>query len=149
MVRHPEALGGHLSHVPPGPQLVVGVDPVEQGLEAPVAASWRPNLRLLDRRRGRAAALVRTGGALCFPGAVSAHERSVPGPHARTARCTRVGSSRVWPGEYRRGRDASILRRLRELPWAPPGGCPSTGRLAAGPRASWCPNAPVRHATWH
>ena len=122
VVRHAEALRGHLGHVPPGAQLRVGVHPVEQRLEPAVATRWGADPGALDRLRGSGAALVRTGGALGFPGAVNAHERSVSGAKARQPALPR-GRARVpsGPAEYRRGKDAARSIRLRELPCAPPG----------------------------
>ena len=52
VVRHPEPLRGDLGHVPPGAQLGVGVDPLQQRLEPPVAARRRAS----DPRRRRSPA---------------------------------------------------------------------------------------------
>ena len=67
VVRHPEPLRGDLGHVPPGAQLGVGVHPLEQRLEPPVATRRGADPRALDRLRGSGAALVWPGGALGFP----------------------------------------------------------------------------------
>jgi hypothetical protein len=55
VVGHLQPLGGHLRHVPPRPHLLVGVDSLQQGLEAAVAARRSSHPRLVDRFGGRLA----------------------------------------------------------------------------------------------
>ena len=77
VIRHAEPLGVDLGHVPPAAHLVVGVDRVDEALEAAVAAGRRADVRLGDRlaRRlaGRPAGIRRRDPvALSHLGVVSA-----------------------------------------------------------------------------
>ena len=61
VVGHPEALRLDLCHVPPGPHLGVGVDPLEQRLEPAVAARRGTHPRRGDRLARRAPELPGPG----------------------------------------------------------------------------------------
>jgi hypothetical protein len=63
MVRHPEALGGDLRHVPQGAHALVRVDRAEEALQLAVASRGRVDLRLRDRLRDRSGANI---WPLCF-----------------------------------------------------------------------------------
>ncbi len=87
VVGHPQPLGLHLGHVPPGPHLRVGVDAVEQRLEPAVTAARSSHLRARDRLAGRPAEFTGTRGDL-LADRLAVRSRH-PGP---TLLCAVVGS---------------------------------------------------------